>query len=230
MAHGLGLVFMGMGLGMVLMTVGYQIWKDARERMIKGRKDYLNRQADWSQSEDDTLVLYNLVHPSTVYQAKGQHAAPSTVSEIPAQVKVWTQTQIEIVWVTVKREVPKAIETVAEVKDRVIARVQFLLSELREWWAVQGPDRSEGLTEEVLSQLRIPVTMDYDEEPVALTRVRKEPMALPAGPIGMELMKRRVRERLAIVAAVPKMPRLQLDEGNVRIPMYVSQPRNVAMR
>ena len=30
MAHGLGLVFMGMGLGMALMAIGYQIWKDAR--------------------------------------------------------------------------------------------------------------------------------------------------------------------------------------------------------
>ncbi len=142
---------------------------------------------------------------------------------------MWTQAQIEIVWVTVKREVPKAVETVAEVKDRVIARVQFLLSELREWWAVQGPDRSEGLTEDVLAQLRIPGTMDYDEEPVALTRVRKEPMALPAGPIGIATMKRRVRERLAITA-VPKLPRLQLNEGHVRIPLYVSQPRSVVVR
>jgi len=228
MAHGLGLVFMGMGLGMALMAIGYQIWKDARERMVQGRKDYL-RQAQIQAADDDTLVLYNLVHESTVYQSKGQHVAPSTVSEIPAQVKVWTQTQIEIVWVTVKREVPKAVETVAEVKDRVIARVQFLLSELCEWWAVQGPDRSEGLTEEVLSQLRIPGTMEYDEEPVALTRVRKEPMALPAGPIGIATMKRRVRERLAI-AAPPKLPKLQMNESLMRIPMYVSQPRNVAMR
>lgn len=226
MAHGLGLVALGMGLGMTLMAIGYQIWKDARERMIQRRKDYLHKQAQ-AGATDDTLVLYNLVHPSTVYQSKGQHVAPSTVAEIPAQVKVWTQTQIEIVWVTVKREVPKAVEAVAEVKDRVIARVQFLLSELREWWAIQCPDRSEGLTEDVLAQLRIPGTMERDEEPVALTRVRKEPMALPAGPIGIATMKRRVRERLAVAAALPQ---LQMNRGHVRIPLYVSQPRGIGMR
>lgn len=209
MGFGLACAGMGMALGMVLMVLGRQAWKDFRDKRDKERQEYLSRQV----MMDDTLVFYNKTLPSTIYTSKGRHVHQGEMIEAAQDAVVWAHTQIEIVWVTVKREVPKMVHTVRE-------RASFLMSELREWWAVQGPDRSEGLTEEVLAQLRGDVSpYDFEDDVVPLTRSKRPTaIALPAG-----------------VWTWPRLPRVtfsrnepQHNESLLRIPMYLTPPRAMA--